>query len=228
MENFYNIFSNKKNTIKKNSNPKIKIFVDNREKNCLVPSLLKSLNFDIEFKELKIGDYLVNNIVIERKSIDDFLQSMISNRLVKQLKNLQKYKDRLLLIEGIEEQEFYNDEKSNGIHANSIRGFLISIALKYKTPTIFTKNQKDTAKFISILAKRKEKESKLNVTKKALNKKEQMQFIIESFPGIGPKTAKKLLKNFKTIKNIINAPPKELKKLIGKKAEIFELVNQTY
>ena len=54
---------------------------------------------------------------------------------------------------------------------------------------------------------------------KTLKKKEQMQFIIESFPGIGPKTAKKLLKKFKTIKNIINRPEKDLREVIGKKVE---------
>jgi len=228
MTEFQNIFQKKETIIKENSKPKIKIFVDYREKNCRVPIILKTMDFEIEFLELKIGDYLVNNVVIERKSVEDFLQSMISHRLVKQLENLQEYSDKLLIIEGIDEQELYEDDNLKGINANAIRGFLLSITLKHKIPIIFTKNQKDTAKFISILAKRKEKESLLNVTKKSLNKKEQMQYIIESFPGIGPKTAKKLLIYFKTIKNIINAPQEELKKLIGKKAEIFEITNKTY
>ena len=68
----------------------------------------------------------------------------------------------------------------------------------------------------------------LNITKKALNKKEQMQFIIEGFPGIGPKTAKKLLKEFKTIKNILNTSQEELKEVIGKKAEIFIIAESNY
>ena len=32
--------------------------------------------------------------------------------------------------------------------------------------------------------------------RKSLNKKEQLQFIIESFPSIGPKTSRKLLEKF--------------------------------
>ena len=89
---------------------------------------------------------------------------------------------------------------------------------------ILTKNHEDTAKFFSILSRKKQKEPQLNVKKKALNNKEQAQFIIEGFPGIGPKTAIKLLKEFKTIKNIINASEKELKKVIGKKAEVMKRI----
>jgi ERCC4-type nuclease len=225
MTDFQNIFTKKEIEIKQNQKPRIKIFIDYREKNCFIPILLKKLNFEIEFRELKVGDYLVNDVIIERKSVEDFLQSMKSQRLVNQLNNLQGYEDKILLIEGIEEQELYNDENQKGINANSIRGFLISILLKYRVPILFTKNQKDTAKFISVLAKRKQKESRLNVKKKSLNKKEQIQFILEGFPGIGPNTAKKLLQQFKTIKNIINSSQEELTKIIGKKAEIFGLTN---
>jgi len=55
-----------------------------------------------------------------------------------------------------------------------------------------------------------------------------MQFIIEGFPGIGPKTAKKLLEKFKTMKNIFNAPLEDLQKEIGKKADIFKIVEDEY
>jgi len=141
---------------------------------------------------------------------------------------LQQYENRLLLIEGIEEQELYSDDNLEGINANAIRGFLLSIVLKHKVPIIFTKKEEDTAKFINILARKKETESSLNVTKKSLSKKEQMQFILEGFPGIGPKTSKKLLEKFKTIKEIINAPSEDLEREIGKKAEIFRLSREEY
>ena len=65
--------------------------------------------------------------------------------------------------------------------------------------------------------------------KKSWDKKEQLQFIIEGFPGIGPKTAKKLLTKFKTIKNIINASQEELREAVGKKADIIKnLINEEY
>ena len=47
--------------------------------------------------------------------------------------------------------------------------------------------------------------------------------------GIGPKTAKKLLQKFGAIKNIINAPEEELRKLLGKKADVLiSLLDEKY
>lgn len=219
-----NIFSKKKSPKKDIS--KQKIIVDYREKNSLLYSELIGLNLEIEVKELKVADYLVNNIAIERKTVSDFISSLLNKRLLKQLEEMFQYKNRLLIIEGVDEQELYPE--LGGIHPNAIRGFLLSILLKYKTPILFSKNYEDTAKFINILAKKKEKESSLNVTKKTLNKKERLQFILEGFPGIGPKNAKKLLEKFKTLKNIFNASEEELEKTIGKKAEVFKLVNEDF
>ena len=198
------------------------IIIDNHEKNSLVPSELINENLDVQFEDLKVADYLVNGVAIERKTVSDFISSMISRRLLIQLDSLEQYENRLLLIEGIEEQELYTDsEKKIGMHPNSVRGFLLSIILKHKTPIIFTKNEEDTAKFIAILERRKEKETSLKISKRAKNKNEQKQLILEGFPGIGPKTAKKLLEKFSSIKNILNASEEELKIILGKKTDIF-------
>ena len=218
MKPLYDIFQKRKQTEKIKEEQKEKVIVDYREKNSLVASYLVKLGLNVEFRELKIGDYIVKNVIIERKTIQDFLGSMLNHRLIKQIEELKQYENKLLIIEGTSEQEIYS-ENNSGINANAVRGFLLSIILKHKIPAIFTKNQEDTAKFINVLSKKKEKEINLNVKKKTLNKKEQMQFIIEGFPGIGPKTAKKLLEKFRTIQNIINASEAELKEAIGKKAE---------
>lgn len=225
MKEIFNIFSKKNSariTIEKQ-----KIIADYREKNCLIPSELIEHGIEVEFRELKVADYLVKDVAIERKTVSDFISSMLNHRLVKQLEELQQYENKLLIIEGLEEHEIYSDD-NEGIHSNSIRGFLLSILLKHKIPIIFTKDYQDTAKFISLLAKRKEKEMPLNVSKKSLNKKERLQFILESFPGIGPKTARKLLEKFKTIRNLVNTPIEELEKVIGKKADVFKLFFEEY
>ena len=227
MRPIFDIFSKSKTRKKEQEKPKV--VIDYRERNSLVISELVSLGMETEIKELKVADYLLKGVAIERKTVSDFINSMISRRLLRQLEELSQYPERLLIIEGIDEQELYTDlEEGVGMHPNSVRGFLLSILLRYKTPIIFTKNYKDTAKFLAVLARRKPKELPLNVKKKSLNSKEQLQFIIEAFPGIGPKTARKLLKKFKTIKDIINTPLEELKKEIGKKAEIFRLIDKEY
>ena len=225
----FNIFSRKKVRIKEEQKEKKKIIVDYREKNCLIPYELIDLGIEVEFKELKIGDYIAGNVIIERKTISDFISSMLNKRIFSQIEDLKQFENKLLIIEGIEERELYNDNNETGVNANAIRGLLLSITLKHKIPIIFTKNSEDTAKYLFILLNKKENEMSLNAKKKARNKKEQLQFILEGFPGIGPKTAKKLLKEFKSIKNITNASEEELRNILGKKAEIFfELIKRVY
>jgi len=229
MAPFLNIFSNKK--IKtKIQKPKQKIIIDYREKNCLIASELIKQGFIIEFKELKVADYIVKGVAIERKTTSDFISSMINRRLLKQLEEMQQYSNRLLIVEGLEEQELYSDNNLTGINPNAVRGFLLSIVLKFRIPIIFTKNYLDTAKFISVLANKKTKsETPLNISKKNLSKKQRLQFILESFQGIGPKTAQKLLKEFKTLKAIINASLEELQNILGKKADsLYELIHLEY
>ncbi|MFZ1970783.1 MAG: ERCC4 domain-containing protein [Candidatus Nanoarchaeia archaeon] len=220
MKPLRDIFSNKNSQ---------RVVIDYREKNSLVYSSLVSSGLNIEVKELKVADYIVNDVAIERKTVSDFISSMLNKRLIKQLISMQQYKNRILLIEGIDEQELYSNEAQEiGIHPNAIRGFLLSIILEYKTPIIFTKNSEDTVKFISVLLKRKKKELSLNVSRKNLDRKERMQFILESFYNIGPKTSKKLLEHFKTLRELFNASQEELKEIIGKKADVFTLLDEKY
>jgi len=216
------IFSKRKESIKNFEKPKI--IIDYREKNSLVASELSHLGAEIEFKELKVGDYIIKNITIERKTVSDFINSMINRRLINQIEELQQYPDKLLIIEGTDEQELYNDDNHLGVNSNAIRGFLLSIVLKHKIPTILAKDYKDTARFIYILSKKQEKEQGINPKKRAKNIKEQTQYILEGFPGIGPKGAKKLLKEFGSIKNIINADLEKLQKIMGKKAETIKKI----
>lgn len=228
----FDIFSKKREKEEKYpTKEKQKIIIDYREKNSLVASKLIKLGLGVEFKELKVGDYIVNNTIIERKTVEDFISSMINKRILRQIEDLKQLDKKLLIIEGIEEKELYNEYSENnlGVNPNAIRGFLLSITLKHKIPLIFTKNHEDSAIFMWILSRKKEKEASLKAKKTNLNKKEQLQFIIESFPGIGPKTSKKLLKEFGNVQNIINAPAENLRDLLGKKTDLFlEIINRKY
>lgn len=215
--------------LKKNEGKKSRVIIDYRERGSSIYSRLVEMGIEIEIRELKVADYIVNDVAIERKTVQDFISSMLNKRLTNQLNSLQQYKNRILIIEGIDEQELYSSDAPNiGIHPNAIRGFLLSIILEHRTPIIFTKDSEDTATFISVLSKRKKRELSLNVSKKNLNKKERMQFILEGFPGIGPKTAKKLLSHFRTLRELFAASLEELREIIGKKAEVFNLVDEKY
>jgi len=229
----FNIFSSNKNLTK--SKPKLKlpeekITIDYREKNSLVHIHLTKLGFEIEFMELKVGDYITKDVVIERKTISDFISSMINKRLLKQLEELQQYKNKLLIIEGISEKELYaEDGLEGGINPNAIRGFLLSILLKHKIPIAYTKNAEDTAKFISVLSKKKSSSISLKPNKRNLGRNEQLEFILEGFPNVGPKKAKLLLEKFGSLQNVVLAPTEEIEKILGKRAHhIREIIERKY
>lgn len=219
MAKIFEIFSRKTEKIEDNKNEDLKIIADIYEKNSLVISELMSHSVKIDFESLEVGDFIVKDVVIERKTVSDFLSSMISKRLSAQLESLQQYEKKFLLIEGIEEKSLYSD--SDGINPNAIRGFLLDIILKYKVPVIFSKNFEDTAKFLIVLAKKSEKEMNIRIGRKSRNHDEQKQFILEGFPGIGAKTAKKLIMEFGSIRNILGASEEDLKRVLGKKTGAF-------
>lgn len=225
-----NIFSKTKEE-KSRKIEKSKIIADLHEKNSLVSAELVELGVNVEFQHLKVGDYLIGNVAIERKTISDFISSMLNKRLLFQLEELKQYEKHLLIIEGLEEQELYNDDNDNknnekrGLHSNAIRGMLLFTELEANCPIIFSKDYQDTAKFLYLIAKRMEKKKipiSLHAKKKNLSFQEQKQYILESFPGIGPATAKKLLKEFKNLTSIFNATEEELKKILKSKTDFFK------
>ena len=213
---FFNIFSNKKEN--KNSEEKIKIIADNREKNSLVISELIKNNAYVELKQLEIADYIVNDTAIERKTFSDLQSSIINKRIFTKLNNLKQYKQRFLILEG---------DSDIFIHENAIRGFILSCSLDYQTPIIFTKDESDTALYLITLAKRNpNKEISLRQSITFKSKQEQLQYILEGFPNIGPVTAKALIKQFKSLKTILNASEEQLTPILKSKTKNFlDLIN---
>ena len=216
---FYNIF--KKDKEKPEKENKTKIIIDNREKNSLVIANLIKQQADIELKQLEIGDYIIGEIIIERKAYFDFISSMINKRIFQQLEEIKKFPQYFLIIEGSEEQiESKNLKKA-------AKGLILSIITKYKIPILFAKDEEETAEIILILANKQEKSSfSLRPSRSFRSMEEQKQFILEGFPQIGPQTAKALLEKFKTLKEIFNSSEENLKEILGKKYEKFkEIIN---
>jgi len=198
------------------------IEVDFREKNSLVPSELIKKGLTVEFKELPVADYIVKGVAIERKEVKDFFSSLFDKRLFSQIKNLKQYEKNLIVIEG-------NLKKTNPLHENALKGLLLSIKLNHKIPIIFTKDCEETASYISLIAKKQKKEYSINPKRKGLSSTEELQFILESFPGIGPTKAKKLLKNFGNLKKVFSSTKKQLEPIIGKDATKFlEILKRKY
>ncbi len=185
------------------------IIVDQREKNSFIVAELIHRQAPLMFKHIEVGDYIIGDTAIERKTLNDFISSMLSKRLMMQLQNLKQCPKQLLLIEG--------EEKRINVHPNAIRGMLLSVILDFEIPVIFSKSSEESAEFLILLDKRQTKEKKeasLIAKRIGHTLQEKQQILLESLPGIGPATAQALLKEFKTIKKIINAKKKDLEKCL--------------
>jgi len=207
------------------------IAADIHEKNSLVIAELIERGVNVDIRKLPVADYLItNDVAIERKTINDFISSMMNKRLINQLRELKaNYKNPLIIIENSDHHELYTSERHPNMNKNAVRGMILSIIFDFQIPVILVKDYKETADFIILLIKKQEKgkqEISLTAKKHAFTIFEQQQIILESFPGIGPKTAKEILKHFKTLKNFANADIEELKKIpkLGKKAEFIKLI----
>jgi len=212
---------------------KIKIFADFREKGSGIIKELIEVDVELKLEALPNADYILSSRVgVEVKTVGDFVESIIDGRLLQQIKSLKNNFERpLLVIEGLE--DIYS---VRNVHANAIRGMLAAITVSYGVPILYTKNFKDTASLLNIIAKREQeevgKDFSLHPQKKAMSIKEQQEYIISSLPGVGSGLSKPLLKHFKSVKNVINAEKKELEKVekIGKKKseKIKDIVDRDY
>ena len=225
--------STTQNTLENYEDPKIKIFADHREKGNGVMRELVDLNVNIKLEQLHYADYILSSRCgVEFKRVDDFVNSIVDGRLLDQMKSLKKNFERpLVIIEG--EKDIFS---VRNIHPNAIRGMMATSAVSYGIPMLFSRNPKETASLLSVIAKREQDETgknfNMHADRKPLNIKEQQEYIISSLPTVGLNLAKELLKEFKSVKNIINAEEKDLKKvkLIGKKKaeNIKKIIDKEY
>jgi Fanconi anemia group M protein len=188
-------------------NPNTPIIIDKRESQSLITANLTEQKASIKHELLEIGDYLINDTIIERKTYQDFTASITDKRLFAQIKEIKKYSSSYLILEG------FDFTYKSRLHQNAIRGAILSTAKQI--PIIYTEDEEDTAKFLIQIARRQEKptqEFPIRQTKSGLTTEEQKQFILEGFPGIGPIAAQNLLQEFGSLKNIFNATQEQLEK----------------
>jgi Fanconi anemia group M protein len=190
------------------------VFADSREGNSKVIRHLSEMEMDVKVRSMAVGDYQVSDeVVIERKTAKDFVDSIIDKRLFKQARELsEEFKRPILILEG--------DDIYNGmIHPNAVRGTIAAIAIDFGISIIPTRNSEDTAAMIKRIAVREQTGEKtpiqIRTDKKPVSLWEQQLFIVESLPNIGPVNAKNLLQHFGSVEKVLNASESELQEVDG-------------
>ena len=213
--------------------PETVIFADYREKGSGIARELSENGVVVKLETLQHADYILSSRVgIEYKKVDDFVESIIDGRMLQQTKELKNSFERpMIIIEG--EESLY---AVRGVHPHAIMGMLATITVSFGVPILQTKNSKETAMLLRMIAKREQeevgKEFSMHADRKPLSLKEQQEYVVSALPGVGPVLAKPLLKHFKSVKNLCNASSYELQDVekIGKikAADIKRVVDEEY
>ncbi len=213
---------------------KVEIIADHREKPSKTFEWLRTFDAKISEKQLDVADYVVSDqIGIERKTVDDFLNSFFNNRLFDQLEKMtSSFEKPLLIIEGDPSMLF----ETRKVHPNSIHGLLSSITLDYGVPILWSHSPKVTAAQIYWIGHREQVKKSNGVQartcKRNRNTKEHQEFLVSGLPKVNTKLSRRLLSEFGTVKRIFSAKEERLMKVHGlgkKKAnEIWCILNEKY
>lgn len=217
------------------------IVVDSKEasKNASIVDALKNMGINIEVQPLPVGDYFLigqrKNIIIERKTVWDYVHSIGSRRLIEQIMRLvtaENAEPRILLEGSLAAITKFSNWSPKGTVGN-----ILSVIEDWRIPIYVVPSKKWTPILLERLHAKigKPKEEKiypLRVKPKAETIDEQIRCVVEGFPGVSATLAHNILVHFKTIKNLALASIDDLMEVpkIGKKKaeKIWKIIHTKY
>jgi ERCC4-type nuclease len=225
----------------------LKLIVDYRESH--LHDLLEGTCETITFTNLPVGDYLIvsetSAVVVERKTVPDFMTSVRSNRLWDQLLRMMKaerilgypVKRRILLLQGRFDDYLRQADAGNHAalrkHWAQLMGAYLEIIFVYNTPIIQAESDVALRAFIRILVQREGRggNDKLpdarwyrKPARAELPVKDRKKYILAALPFVGNQLADNLITHFETIARVACASVDELQavpKIGKKKAELI-------
>ena len=189
---------------------KIVIISDYRERDVITQ--LKELGASVNEMNLEVADYICSDrISIERKTHDDFVNSIIDGRLFAQAKDLtENFEKPIIIVEGYSNRD---------INENALKGTIASLITDFNITILNTRNHFDTAKTIFWIAKKEQEGMKRSISFKVGKKPKEMkrlqEEILSGIPGVSKVLSKRLLEHFGSIEKVLNAGESELKKVKG-------------
>jgi len=190
------------------------IYIDIKEPKEMV-QLLKQHKCPVEVTELLAGDYVFDEWAIERKTTKDFLSSVFDGRIWDQAFTLMtNFEHPIIIIEGgfpvVYDRYTFQKRKA-------FIGALTRLLKSFKCSVIVTPDKDGTAEFIANLYKSLhiKKDTLKPVIKKGKTPEEIRENILCAIPTIGRRTAKNILKQFPTIRDVANSTLENLANVKG-------------
>lgn len=194
------------------------VVIDNREMSSKVAEHLSNLGAKITLAALPVGDYAIGDrILVERKTVQDFVDTLVDRDLFGQIAALAESASRpVLIVEGGSIADLY---ELRNIHPNAIRNTLASIAVDFDVSLVFTRDAEETAGMLYAFARRESGEAKgersFHRHKSARSGREELEYILTAVPEVGPKAAREILAAFGTLRSVFSASAEELMQVKG-------------
>jgi len=114
----------------------ITVICDDREPKSMdmIADTVEGITF--ERKRLKTGDYIYENICVERKEINDFCGSIMDGRLESQVKKMKEdFPHNFIIVVG------RIKDRTSDIHENCILGKMTSLIVKHDMTLLFVDDE---------------------------------------------------------------------------------------
>ncbi len=183
------------------------IVVDSRELNTKVVEHLRRKPVVLERDTLELADYIVGEGVgVERKSESDFVRSILDGRLMDQAREMAREFDRaVIIVEGNPRRE---------IEPEAVDGALATLAVDFGISVLQSTGPEETAELLYRMAKRFDERRRPRPRKRRSAEDLRVE-MLSCIPGVGPELARRLLDEFGSIGEVVNASPSELKRVKG-------------
>ncbi|HIE22906.1 MAG TPA: hypothetical protein EYP68_01585 [Candidatus Korarchaeota archaeon] len=203
----------------------MKIFVDKREDlSKRWAEKIKEMGVEVEVSWLEAGDFLIkggeSTILIERKSVSDLVNSVISKRLFEQLDALTHQEVPFSLMITGDPIELSRRFRTMGRDPNLVWNVFLGIQNELALsgiPTIVVPEEALVPRTLYLLAKKMETgvRPSLRVVKRSRTLADEQIEVLGTIRGLGIVKAKALIERFKTLRRIANASLAELADVRG-------------
>lgn len=185
------------------------IVVDHRECRSGICEALAAQHAAYVVRTLTVGDYLVNgDVLVERKTTGDFLESIASTRLFDQVARVRARNSRaLLIIEGARLPAYPR-----------VRAILLSLAVQWHLPVIRTRHVCETAWALAHIDALRERHAPSGHAYDYRAKRQTARLderMLRLIPSVGEELAAALLHKFGSLGGVITASKEELMTVAG-------------
>jgi ERCC4-type nuclease len=188
------------------------VLADVHEGGSGVPDRLARLGMQVTVRHLPIGDYAVaKDVLVERKSIADFHESVLQGRFWRQIGSLRRASARpFLLLEGA-------DVDRGPLAPNAVRGIVLAV-LEQGVAVLRSSGVDDSALWLVRLAARERvvrPRPRPVYDQTPAARGEVAEAVLAAIPGISVTLARRLLRQFGTVASVVAADPDALATVTG-------------